>query len=126
MWNAPTIKFRSGDKVYEFPAAVPSDAKRADWRKEEDESFAGPDTVEQMLGVVGETPELYEDLAGKYGIENWQGWFMLFSTEVARHYGVSKDQVQKYWLERYGLGNIQRQMPEEWRWSYRCRDGESL
>lgn len=96
MSSPAPITIKAKGKEYYFPAAPPSDAKNEKYRKEEDETFAGPDALEEMRCRT--YPELWENL----GISTWQGWLMHANIKVAEYYDISKNRVLENWVSRYG------------------------
>ena len=91
-----------------FPASDRSDAKNEKDRIEEDTTFAGPDTVERMRLHIERGGETYAKMLDMLHIDNWQGWVMFCCANVAKHYGVDRREVEKYWMERYGISLFQK------------------
>jgi len=72
-----------------------SDARREDWRKEEDLSFAARDSLWRLVHRED------HPINARFGLGTWQTRLMFFYKPVARHYGIDPDALLREFNRHY-------------------------
>jgi len=104
-----TMEIVVDGKTWAFPCRPRSEAPLEQDRVEEDEAFAGPDTLEDLRSLPGGVywelflpGGVYYELFEALGVGVWQEWVMYIHKRIAEHYGVNPDKVLENWIKRYG------------------------